>query len=74
MTVPADRNGFDPPTARTTTHSVSGNPNRFGTGEVELRADEEWRRAMRTVDRGLVTALTWPLLLRYRYPLRAPRG
>jgi hypothetical protein len=57
-----------------TTHSVSGNPNRFGTGEVELRADEEWRRAMRTTDRAMVTALTWPLLLRYRYPLRPPRG
>ena len=56
------------------THSVSGNPNRFGTGEVELRADEEWRRAMRGLDRGMVTALTWPLLLRYRYPLRSPRG
>jgi hypothetical protein len=56
------------------THSVSGNPNRFGTGEVELRADEEWRRAMRVADRAMVTALTWPLLLRYRYPLRRPRG
>jgi hypothetical protein len=56
------------------THSVSGNPNRFGTGEVELRADEEWRRAMRLTDRAMVTALTWPLLLRYRYPLRPPRG
>ena len=55
------------------THSVSGNPNRFGTGEVELRADEEWRRAMRPADRAMVTALTWPLLLRYRYPLRPPR-
>ena len=64
-----------PATVRmTTTHSVSGNPNRFGTGEVELCADEEWRRAMRTVDRGLVTALTWPLLLRYRCRLCAPRG
>jgi hypothetical protein len=56
------------------THSVSGNPNRFGTGEVELRADEEWRRAMRTTDRAMVTALTWPLLLRYGYPLRPPTG
>ena len=51
------------------THSVSGNPNRFGTGAVELHADEEWRGAMRAADRVMVTALTWPLLLRYRYPL-----
>jgi hypothetical protein len=56
------------------THSVSGNPNRFGTGEVELRADEEWRGAMRPADRAMVTALTWPLLLRYRYPLRPSRS
>lgn len=55
------------------THSVSGNPNRFGTGEVQFRADEEWRRAMRPADQVMVTALTWPLLLRYHYPLR-PRG
>jgi glycosyltransferase involved in cell wall biosynthesis len=47
-------------------------PGRYG--EVELRADEEWRGAMRAVDRVMVTALTWPLLLRYRYPLRAPRS
>jgi hypothetical protein len=64
-----------PATVRlTATHSVSGNPNRFGTGEVELRADDEWRLAMSAADRAMVTALTWPLLLRYRYPLRAARG
>jgi hypothetical protein len=64
-----------PATVRlTATHSVSGNPNRFGTGQVELRADDEWRRTMRAGDRAMVTTLTWPLLLRYRYPLRAARG
>jgi hypothetical protein len=64
-----------PATVRlTATHSVSGNPNRFGTGQVELRADDEWRRTMRVGDRVMVTALTWPLLLRYRYPLRAAHG
>ena len=56
------------------THSVSGNPNRFGSGEVRLHADEEWRGAMRPAHRAMVTALTWPLLLRYRYPLRPRRG
>lgn len=52
------------------THSVAGNPGRLtNNGEVELRADSEWVQAMRPRDRTLVTAMTWPLLLRYGYPL-----
>jgi Sulfotransferase family len=54
------------------THSVSGNPNRFTTGIVEVRADDEWMHLMRRTDRMLVTALTMPLLLHYRYPLVPP--
>ena len=49
------------------THSVKGNPDRFGTGTRELRIDDEWRHAMRPGDRRLVTGLTWPLLLRHGY-------
>jgi hypothetical protein len=52
------------------THSVSGNPNRFDAGVVELRADDQWLGAMRPLDRWLVTAVSWPLLLRYGYRLR----
>lgn len=52
------------------THSVSGNPGRFKIGDVTLRLDDEWRDAMRLPDRATVTTLTWPLLLRHRYPLR----
>ena len=55
-------------------HSVSGNPNRFATGTVELRPDSEWAQSLRAADRALVTAVTWPLLLRYRYPLRRRRA
>jgi Sulfotransferase family len=55
------------------THSVSGNPNRFQTGPVELRPDSEWRHGLRTAHRALVTAVTWPLLLRYGYPIRGGR-
>jgi Sulfotransferase family len=55
------------------THSVSGNPDRFRSGTVALRPDAEWATSMRRADRLLVTAVTWPLLLRYRYPL-VPRG
>ena len=48
-------------------HTVSGNPNRFETGAVELRPDREWISEMSPRDRALVTALTLPLLYRYGY-------
>ena len=50
-------------------HTVSGNPNRFDTGAVELRQDSEWQRKMKPRDKTLVTALTLPLLKHYSYPL-----
>jgi hypothetical protein len=56
------------------THSVSGNPNRFETGAVQLRPDVEWVDRLGRSHRALVTAVTWPLLLRYRYPLRPGRA
>lgn len=49
-------------------HTVSGNPNRFETGAVELRLDHEWRKKMTRRDRAIVTGLTFPLLKRYHYP------
>jgi len=48
-------------------HTVSGNPARFRTGNIELRPDEEWKGKMRGADRKVVTALTAPLLLKYGY-------
>ncbi len=51
-------------------HTVSGNPNRFDTGTVELRQDRAWQEEMHSRDRALVTALTLPLLTRYHYPVR----
>jgi hypothetical protein len=48
-------------------HTVSGNPNRFETGAVELRPDHEWISSMSPRDRALVTALTLPLLPHYGY-------
>jgi hypothetical protein len=50
-------------------HTVSGNPNRFDTGAVELRSDEAWNKEMQPKDRAMVTGLTLPLLLRYGYEL-----
>ena len=50
-------------------HTVSGNPNRFDTGTVELRQDRAWQEKMKPRDKALVTAGTLPLLKRYKYPL-----
>jgi hypothetical protein len=51
-------------------HTVSGNPNRFDTGAVELRQDREWQKKMKPRDKALVGTLTLPLLARYHYALR----
>lgn len=53
-----------------TAHTVMGNPMRLSKGSVQLRLDEEWRHGMERDQRLAVTALTLPLLLWYRYPLR----
>ena len=50
-------------------HTVSGNPNRFDTGAVELRPDREWISKMKPRDRALVTALALPLLRHYGYQI-----
>jgi hypothetical protein len=53
-------------------HTVAGNPVRLGRGEITIRADVEWRARLPRAARRMVTALTWPLLLRYGFPIRAP--
>ena len=55
-------------------HTVSGNPNRFDTGAVELRQDREWQRQMKPRDKALVTFLTGTLLLHYGYPVAPKKG
>jgi hypothetical protein len=52
-------------------HSVAGNPMRFDSGTLRVKLDDEWRTAMPLRDRVSVAAVTWPLLARYGYPLRA---
>ena len=54
----------------TPNHTVAGNPSRFSTGRVAIRADDEWTTKMRWWDRFRVTVVTWPLLLRYGYRVR----
>lgn len=53
------------------THTVSGNPMRFKHGPLKIELDDEWRDAMPLRDRRSVTAITWPLLARYGYPIRS---
>jgi hypothetical protein len=48
-------------------HTVSGNPSRFLTGKVELRENCAWKNEMKWYDRLVVSATTWPLLLKYGY-------
>ena len=46
-------------------HMVAGNPLRFRRGDVPVEPDAEWREQLGRGSRWVVTALTWPLLLRY---------
>jgi hypothetical protein len=48
-------------------HTVAGNPNRFDSGIVAIRPDDEWTRAMHPFHRLLNYTLTWPLLSKYGY-------
>jgi hypothetical protein len=50
-----------------TDHTVAGNPLRFRTGELDISADDEWRRSMPASRRALVGALSLPSTLLYRY-------
>jgi hypothetical protein len=54
-----------------TNHTVAGNPLRFRRGDIPIVPDVEWRDRLEPRARRVVTALTWPLLLRYGFPLGA---
>ncbi|WP_308164707.1 sulfotransferase family protein [Nonomuraea sediminis] len=59
---------LDGTTARlTTSHTVSGNPMRFTTGQIQLTRDDSWRSALPRRHQSLVAALTWPLRSQYGY-------
>ena len=53
-------------------HTVTGNPDRFKTGAVEIRGtDRAWHGELSTPAALTTVALSWPLLAYYGYPLRA---
>ena len=48
-------------------HTVSGNPSRFKSGVIELSLDDEWKTRLNDSSKRVVTLLTWPLMLKYKY-------
>lgn len=50
-------------------HMAAGNPNRYRTGLVPLRFDDQWRRDLADRDRVLTTVFAAPLLSHYGYPV-----
>jgi hypothetical protein len=54
-------------------HTVAGNPMRFHQGRLDLRLDQAWTTKLPARDRKVVTAITWPLQVRYGYS-RAPKS
>jgi len=50
-------------------HTAWGNPKRFELGSVQLEPDEAWRSKMPRKERLAVTALTFPFIKRYHYPI-----
>ena len=52
-------------------HMLSGNPRVRSSERIRLSLDDEWRTAMPLLDRLVITALTWPLLIAFGYPLRS---
>lgn len=50
-------------------HLIAGNPMRFSRGPIRILLDDEWTRAGAPRAFAVTTLHTWPLLLRYRYPV-----
>ncbi len=50
-------------------HIFSGNPMRASAGWLEMHLDDEWQTMLPTRQFAEVTAITWPLLCLYGYPL-----
>ncbi len=50
-------------------HTVSGNPIRFKKGKIEIKTDTEWMYNMPLLKKYMVSILTYPLLIYYKYRL-----
>lgn len=49
------------------THTVSGNPSRFSSGDILIRRDDAWRKKMPRRQQVLVGAITAPVQVAYGY-------
>ena len=54
-------------------HNINGNPDRFNQ-KIKLRLDTEWIDRMAPKQRRLVTALTYPMLVKYGYRVQPEKG
>jgi hypothetical protein len=54
-------------------HGVAGSRSRFTSGRVELQLDDAWRAGLAPGARRIVTAVTFPQLIRYGYVRPGPR-
>jgi len=50
-------------------HMFSGNPMRARVGDLEMRLDDEWQTKLPASQFAKVTAITWPQLRLYGYPV-----
>jgi hypothetical protein len=50
-------------------HMLSGNPMRFDTGSIRVRADAAWKREMSMAAKRRVTSIAFPFLSGYGYPV-----
>jgi hypothetical protein len=50
-----------------TAHVLAGNAVRNATGLVTVTPDDEWREGLGAARTAMVTAMTWPFLLKYGY-------
>ncbi len=55
-------------------HTLSGNPVRMQPGRLKLSADLAWHSHLPRFKKGVVSVLTWPLLLRYGYTVGERAG
>jgi hypothetical protein len=51
-------------------HTVTGNPDRLGSGVVSIKPDERWRTGLAAGHSAVATAIALPLLRRFGYPVR----
>jgi hypothetical protein len=65
---PADFDFITPPTVHMRPdHTAVGNDSRLDQGTITLREDDAWRTRLPQRARRVVTAMSWPLLKRWRY-------